>query len=162
MHTSFAIFNISMWFRYNGKFENFRETKHSQEKVTECSRCTPGKPAAAARPSPRISPLCPYGGAGTQSSHFSLSSDTSEVGDVVAMMILGSLRPISISMPTKGKWKLVLPDLKICSLVCQSEDAVECLMLWRLWPLLSIGSSTRSNFFNPVLLVVKNCKLVLH
>ena len=78
-------------------------TVFQQGKVTECSRCTPRKPTTAARPSPRISPLCPYGGAGTQSSHFSLSSDTSEVGDVVAMMILGSLRLISISMPTKGQ-----------------------------------------------------------
>ena len=30
MHGSFAIFNVSMWWRCDGKFENFVGTKHSQ------------------------------------------------------------------------------------------------------------------------------------
>ena len=41
--------------------------------------------------------------------------------------------------PKKGKWELVLPDLKVLSrslqLVCQSGDAVGCPLLWRLRPL---------------------------
>ena len=52
------------------------------------------------------------------------------------------------------KWELVLPDLKVLTrslqLVCQSEDAVGCLLLSRFRPLLSICSAIRSDFFNPL------------
>jgi hypothetical protein len=68
----------------------------------------------------------------------------------------------SISVPTKAKWELVLPVLKVLSkslqLVCESGDAVGCLLLRGLRPFSFDLFFNKIRFFQPSILLVKDCK----